>query len=266
MRKEEEWDRLLDSVFEDAVRENYRCEVPDPTPSWEKVREKLKAEKRRRARRRWRSRIATIAASLLIGAFIFSTPQITNAFAPLTAIFKQLTGNMLSFFYGESGLEERTGAKTSPPPPTEEPPQNIPEDHSDGSRASTTLKISMEEAKQKSSIPLLEPQYVLDGYKLDSVKLSLDQHGQTLNAVIYYENEEGGIYLVTQSVLELNTVYTTLSDENDTVKDVEIKGRKGKLIQGSDKNDMILTDEGRLIRITGQISVEELYSIAESLQ
>ncbi|GIP31243.1 DUF4367 domain-containing protein [Paenibacillus sp. J2TS4] len=270
MKNEEEWDRLLDSVFEDAVRENYRCEVPDPAPSWEKVRERLKAEKRKRVRRSWRIRVSAIAASLIIGAFIFGSPQMTNAFEPIGLMFKQLTGNMLSFFYGESGLEKQTEARTSPPPLDDisPSPHAVGSDNSDadGPRVTNTLKTTLEEARQRSAVPLLEPQYVIAGYKLDSVKLSLDQNGTALDTVMYYMNEEGSFYLVTQSHLELNTSLSTVYDDNDQVKDITINGFKGALIQGSVSHYLLLAGNDTLIKITGSMSVEDMIKIAESLK
>lgn len=265
----EEFDQWFDSAFEESVRQSNSTPTPEADSSWHRVSQRLKLERRRKNRRRKWQMIVAVAASLFIGAFVFGNPQLIKAIEPIKAIISQISNDMVSIIYGED-----------PNPPSEDPGMRPPPDHSgapegvspqpqpNSSKPVTETVQSrsgtLEEAKELALFPLYTPQYVRPDYELTSTDLNLEEKGRALDVTMTYEREDGDIYFISQSLLQPESVFNFKKNEEDTVTDVEVAKINGKLFEGSRK--MLILFHGRtLIIIRGDMPVEDLYLIAESM-
>jgi len=250
--KKEEFDRLFDLALEDAAK---KMPSPDPDLSWARIEDQFRRTKTR-SPNRWVS-YSAMAASFLLGALIFSSPAVSNAFNPLVAAVKDLQSDVVSFVFGHRSGNEKN-AKTDAPP--EMDGQLVTNQFSEQISYS-----SWEEAKRHLAIPAPEIGYVPDSYKLFQVVLVSKGTQQANQAILIYNSElENSSYQIEiQTVDDKELVSTGSEKAEGKYEELEINGKKAYLFTDSKgRSSLDLMRWPLVISISGSISTEELIKIA----
>jgi len=251
--KKEDFDRLFDLALEDAAK---KMPAPDPDLSWAKIEDKFRRT-RMRPPNRWVS-YSAIAASFLLGALIFSTPSVSNAFNPLVAAVKELQSDVVAFVLGHRNVNEKE-AKTVAP------------SEADGGQAESNIPdqnniSSWEGARLHLAFPTPEIRYIPDGYKFNRVILFSDGGPKATAAVLFYTSGNDYIKIAIESVKSNKLVAAGSDMAGSDIDEIEINGYKALMYMDNNGRKSIEFMRGDIIiSILGSLSVEELVKIAEGI-
>jgi len=251
--KKEEFDRLFDLALEDAAK---KMPSPDPDLSWARIEDQFRLTKTR-SPNRWVS-YSAMAASFLLGALIFSSPAVSNAFNPLVAAVKDLQSDVVSFVFGHSNVNEKN-AKTAAPP------------EMDGGYAESGVLVqkrisSWEEARLHLTFPAPDIRYIPDSYKFDKVVLLSDGNPKATGAILIYTSGNDDIRITIDSVKSNKLIATGSDKAGSDIEEIEISGYKAFLYTDSSGRKSLEFMRGDIvISIMGSISTEELVKIAEGI-
>jgi hypothetical protein len=258
--KKEDFDRLFDAAFEEAVKT--KLPAPDPDPSWQKIEVKLKKHSwKRKPQLRLIPLVA--AASFILGAFIFGTPTVTKAFNPFIQTLKNIQSGVVSFIFGNDS-EPQGKAKTAPPP--------IEPQEGEVLHESTTIKTrytTWDEASTQVAFPPLKIGYIPDAFKLNDVIVFSDNGEKAKKAVLYYANPESNVaFMITFRMLERNESLTTGSDTSaGEFEKIEVNGLPGFLFKHQDGRTSLDYMSGNIvISIAGSLSEYQVTQIAKAIK
>ncbi|MFK7692035.1 hypothetical protein [Paenibacillus sp. HJGM_3] len=258
--RQEEFDRLFDEAFETAARQLET--TPDSTPSWERVRAVMERQ-RKRARMRKRLQLAgVIAASLLLGSFLFGQPLVSRAFPPVVQQLQSVGDRMVGFFFGAD--QRNRSAKTEPPPNSAQAP-------SSGSIGELKREtVSLEEAKTRvvfsfPALPVGEP------YRLKEVVLYYGSNQTKANqARLRYEADTGKGRFLNIYITELNTSTVLSSGANDggEIETVEMAGKtQGYLVRiGESRYSLEFLLQASHVTLTGDLGKAEIIELANRIK
>lgn len=132
---EEQWDSGLedeyfDAAFEQAFDEAFQQAVSAPSvsrnesmhQSWQKVQQEIERLGARKRRMRTLKLSTIVAASVMVGAVIFSLPSGTQAVSPIVQSIKNWSNGMKSIIVEDQSVQlapDPSTAKTPPPPDRE---------------------------------------------------------------------------------------------------------------------------------------------------
>lgn len=261
----EEFDRLFDQAFEESVQ-NHNF-TPDAGPSWEKLQLQLAKKRRRKSQLR---ALPYVAASFILGAFLFGTPTASNAFQPLFQAVVTIKDDVVRIVFGEKSTS-KVVPKT-PPPPEEDNViihKTVPLDGSSDTFETMSVKYeTWEEAMPYLDFHVPEVHYIAEGFHLMDVNLNYDQVDSPSPrvATITYINDEGFVYHITFQKILPGTFYKIGGGTGVDVKTLEI---------GSIKNYISTTNDGTVaqefiiddirVSIIGPLSHEEARLISEEI-
>lgn len=248
-----------DRIIQKAVKDYYdRIEIPDPTPSWQKVHVRLQ-KNRRKKKNFYRLKIvaAVIVAALVID--VAAAGNISKTYASMSTLFREVKDRIVEFFFTMED-QDTSKAKTSPPPETRitDEPASVPEE--------TTLEV----AKTKLSFPLLLPSFVPEHYSLDAVRIFGEANGLYHNVYLEYVNDAQDIFKISERVLEpgSTSVKSDISADAGTIKEIMIKSNQGVLVilpEGFVTLEWLTTDRIK-VSVSGKLTESEILKLAESLQ
>lgn len=255
----------FDELWTDAVERSYQIDIPDSRSSWDKVRQKLAAERVRRMRIRRIQMIAAISVSLIVGAVVFGSPEKTKAFNPLNRFMQNLKGDIVTLFRGND--DPAGESKTSPPPPefsTQKGGSKEPGEVRVGER---NVISTMEEARNQAPFALAELGYLPAGYKFLNVKLQKDSRERVVQAILLYAADGGMIYL-TEMPLPLDFQSSRKMEAAGTgEKSVKLNGKDGKLVSKEDGRKSLVWVQGdTLIEMIAPLPEEELVKMANHMK
>lgn len=260
-------DEWFDKLWEEAVEQNYRIEVPDPQSSWERVARKL-AKERARARRRTRIKMyAAVTAAFVLGAFLFSLPQQGSAYKPVMKLMTNLTGDVVTLFNGEKKNTE--GALTSPPP--EEFVEAKPRTPSPSAVEIIQPDIppvvmSLEEVKKKVDFPVLVPDYLPEGYRYVDTTFLED----VLNPIVVlrYMKGDDELFLKESPAAIADNMGIGYDKNSLNASTIDISGQKSVYLQGrpGQASTMYYKSGQTLVNLTGKLSTEDMIKLLEQLK
>jgi len=249
-----------DRIIHEAVKNYYdHIEIPDATPSWQKVQVRLQ-KRRRRKKSLFRLKIvaAVVIASLIID--IAATTNISKTYASMSSLLREVKDSVVEFIFTEEKQEDTSWAKTSPPSETSttDEPTAIPEE--------TTLEVAV----TKLSFPLLLPSYVPKQYSLDVVRIFEEANGQYNNLYLEYVNDSKDIFKIRERLIGSGSshVRSDISTDAGVIKETMIKSNQGVLVilpEGFVTLEWLTADRIK-ISISGKLSETEILKLAESLQ
>ncbi|OPX85592.1 MAG: hypothetical protein A4E53_03401 [Pelotomaculum sp. PtaB.Bin104] len=126
--------------------------------------------------------------------------------------------------------------------------------------------VSLEEARSTSPFPIVVPQYVSPGFKLDQVKYQEMVRG-TAKVTLSYKGIDSGYFQLT----EMNTPNSYVQGygydmEDASVEDLRIGGNDGKMITFKNKSIRITwMRQGVVYGLEGKITKKEAVKIIESM-
>lgn len=116
------FEQAFDEAFEQAASSHSASPTKSMQHSWQKVQKELERLGARKRRMRTFKLSAVVAASVAIGAVIFSLPSGTQAISPLVQSIKEWGNGMKSIMVEERSVDlspDPSTAKTPPPPDRE---------------------------------------------------------------------------------------------------------------------------------------------------
>ncbi|PYI50933.1 DUF4367 domain-containing protein [Paenibacillus flagellatus] len=255
----DEFDRLFDTAFEEAVKK--QLPVANPEPSWQRLEPKLKA---RRSHKRFLLLPYVVAASFLIGAFIVGSPTATKAFSPFFQTIKQIQSGVVSFIFGNDA--EPTGkARTAPPPdsPLENEGKSI-----DSGVLQEQHYETWEEAGDHLLFPAPKIGYIPPAFILNDILVFSKGGENAKKAVLIYRDPNAGkSFMITIRMLEKNETVTSGFDKDaGDYKKVNVKGQNGFLFLTKDGRSSLDYMTGNiLISISGGLAEDDIIKVADNI-
>lgn len=265
----EEFDDWFDRAFDESVKNH--SFVPDSEASWLKVQRLL--ERRNRRKRQLRM-LPYIAASFLLGAFIFGTPSATNAFEPLYKAYVSVKDGVTRVIFG-SMQESDTVPLTPPPPDFDDSSSYEAVDQFVGGQGpaqgqgvdllnkSHPLTEQPEMSFPVPSIPFIPDEFTL--YELTTNQFPQDEKPSELRYA--YLNGDGFALSISFTHLRPNqTISTGRADDNVSVERMTIQGSEAFLFRAEDGWTFLEFLHGDLyVKISGPITNAEIVRIAEEM-
>lgn len=263
---DEAFDQAFDAAFEEAFEKAAREQsfVPDGDASWKKVQQLISRKNKRRMRLKL---LPYVAASFLLGAVIFGTPVVTNAFNPFAKSFVTFTDNVASIVFG-AAENKTTKPLTAPPPGIGNSPSGGNYGNSNGKQTNKSFHGWAEAIEDYAAYkPSLD--YVPEGYALGAVMPLLHNSNQQIKHLILpFENDNGQKYTITLLLLGENETLSSVSTLDTASIEVKVLGGKEVYwVQGKDgwsSVEFLLNDT--YISIIGNASPEEILAVAEHIQ
>ena len=238
-----------------AVQRIYKdIEIPDSTISWLKVQKRLQKKKSRNLWiRRIRISSAIVAISFIVSLLVSeTTPKVHSN---ISLLLKKMQEKVVEIFHESPDLPNHSGAKTS------KPEMRI---------GSGMLQVTLDEAQNMLSFPLLLPTKVPSKFELDNIRIFSSSEGKYNNVQFEYTNARGEIINIIQHnvVGKTSGIKTEMDTNTGSYKDVDINGNKAILmspIEGN-KNLEWLTTDRILVRISSMLPETQIINIAKSLK
>ncbi|OUS68802.1 hypothetical protein B1748_33075 [Paenibacillus sp. MY03] len=210
----EEFDQLFDQAFDEAAHSSQL--VPDPGPSWARIQKKLA---RRAAIKRRLKLVPYIAASFLLGAYLFGTPAVTTAFKPVIEAVATIKDGVLEMTIGQPKASG-TLPKTAPPPGIAEDGGSNKTDGQDLSYRSTTpiRHDTLKAAAKHLNFALPSIGHVPESFTLTEIISYRHQDsnkGDQLSLLYERESGESGLYRISIRKLEKDQRMKLSSDDPD---------------------------------------------------
>lgn len=255
----ENLEQAFDQAFDDAVA-SYSA-APDPTASWQKMERRLHKRNKRRNRLKM---IPYIAASFILGAFIFGTPVVTEAFTPLYKTIINIQNDVVTLFFGSNESSDTT-AKTQPPPNDENPSAN--HDSMAGENISKSFP-SWEEAVAFVAFEPVMINYVPAGFTLSEVQLMFSGNQELANEAVLLYTKDQSRFRVGIRLLDSHEIISSNSQSNSTsLENVHINGAEAYLTVSDDGRALLeYLLLNMYVSITGNLSKEEIVQIANHIK
>ncbi len=256
-----QFDKLFDSAFgaSDALDH-----IPvDHHPSWLRVQKRLNARGNRKNFRSALTKLAVIAASLMIGAVIFGNTRAAKAIEPIYATLKEYPSGMMSFFFGRTDDSDSSKAKTAPPPAYAEG-LNVEK------ITDTTYKVTANKEQSSRLLSFRVPVfgYVPDGYDFEDAYLYFSDGKEKADSVTYiFVNEQEKSVMVSMDRLKSNTALGSVTHTEEILSEkIELDGVPAILYTTEDGDSFLETvKSGIYTQISGKISKDELIRLYEEL-
>ncbi|TDF99198.1 hypothetical protein [Paenibacillus piri] len=254
-----QWEDEFERLFEEAAEDSERFQpvsIPDPSASWLRLQKRLKKERRRAGwirRAKWAS---LSAASVLAGAFLFSTLQTTEAFRPMFEIVYKATGSGISIRSTDS--MSTAGAKTPPPPPDDSLPPQKPVDNRDLPEGGSfrRIKVSLEDAVSQTQFAMQKPAYIPAGYTFQEavVHLSIGESKASAVRLVYRSGDSA------QTPLTIIVRKRSYSDRANLPD-----GRRAVTTPANGVSELEWNEQDRNAIVKAELSEQELNRIADGL-
>ncbi|MFE5321487.1 DUF4367 domain-containing protein [Paenibacillus sp. NPDC056579] len=255
----EEFDRMFDESFDTAAKNHNG--MPDPMNSWKQIESKMYRQRKRRQKLKL---LPYLAASFLLGAVIFGTPVVSNAFNPFFQTIKNIQSDVVSFVFGSRDNHD-TKPKTLPP---EKEPDSTGSDISSGVKTRKKL-ATWDEAVPLLAIRPIMLNYVPKGYQMDEVLLFFkDSQNKSNEAVISYSDGTNSRFRVTFRLLEANETITSATHKDGrTVETIKLNGTDAFLVISNDDRSSLEFLLGNIyVSISGDLIKAEIIEIAKNIK
>ncbi|MWC27584.1 DUF4367 domain-containing protein [Paenibacillus sp. MMS18-CY102] len=247
-----------ESFIKEALQDYHdHIEIPDATPTWEKV--SVRLQKRRRHKKllfRLKIVAAVIAATIVID--LTTTTNIPATYASMSSLFREVKENIVEFFFTKDQSDTST-AKTVPPPAID----------NESNEPAAPITTTLEDAKSKLSFTLLLPSYIPDHYALETVRIFREASGRYSNVYLEYLNNNEEIFKISQRFIEPGSTHVT-SDvpiTAGTIKEPMIGDNRGVLVilpEGFVTLEWLTADSIK-VSISGKLTEDAILQMARSL-
>lgn len=266
--KYDDWfNEAFDEAFERAANTTSSVTHDTKRESWLQVKQQLEVKSKQRKRWRRFQYAAVIAASMAVGAIVFSPPAITQAVTPIYQQIKDWGNGIVTIISGKNkATSETTIPKTSPPPEASEELGNLGEKLL-WSSSSDDFDFTLEEVKSRITFPYSEFRYFPKEYQFKEVFVAPENDTAPIyNMIVQYVSEEGKLINVTYTDLDTGEIsVSNLTTTNTETLFLE-SGLEAIYTRGPSSSDSIqFTYNNVLIHIIGELSKKELLKIANSL-
>jgi hypothetical protein len=257
----EEFDRLFDTAFEEAV--HTRLAAPDPSTSWSNVERRLRSRSKRRTVYKL---LPSVVASFILGAVIFGSPAVTQAFDPIVQSIKEMQAGVVTLVFGRQSSND-TKAKTPPPP---DGPVATEGAVLDSGSLEHKHYATWEEASGHTDFSSIKINYVAKDFELSDAFLSVKSGEKIAKiAVISYANRTSNkSYRVRLRWMEKGEILTSSNDKNaGKLEEVKINGQPAYLFTTTDDRRSLEYLLGNLyVAISGGLTSDEIVHVGENIK
>lgn len=249
----------IDQLIEDVVKaeiKNSPAPALSTAEAWEQLNQRLQDRRAVNQQRkgRYRSRGLLLACAAVVLLAVLWNPVNSSAFGKLTEIFQQAQGAFVQLFVRVDAVMDD---------------ENMPVDDFEIVEKSgiSAEVMSLKEAQQNTSFEIKVPNYMPEGFQLDSVIVI--KKGNQKSEQIYLQYQRGvDLVEIEQKVIKISTGTAIISDYDDTVGEkIMINNHMANLITYKNGTAELIwvIDDLYYYEIRGNLSREEIISIAESM-
>lgn len=277
-----EFEEVFDLAFENAAAASTSVDKDRMEASWNKMQSELqKIRKRKRRSKRWQLG-GVVAASIMLGATLFSIPSGLQANTLFVEKLEKIGDDFILSFTGNEKEEENTGALTAPPPGISTPP---PIEEETGLPEGTTIKkYDMERVTVSRETALNGATFVYHDFEVPftpdrkEYQLLIDQNNPIDPDNIYHSEELTLEYYKDNENLLTIEMYQRFKENDDTSFHIGINGEPEEITLDDGTTaiyyDATLSEYDHVayrnnlvfIIITGTIGKEDLIATANSIQ
>ncbi|MDC3425096.1 DUF4367 domain-containing protein [Aquibacillus sp. 3ASR75-11] len=253
----DEFDRLFDESIDKMENSKPDDHSSDYRPSWKKVKKKIRSIEKSRNRKTFLRNVSIVFISMFLGAFIFGNMIETKAFNPFYQTFKEMPGDIASFFFGNQD-KDVNDAKTEPPT------IGAQSNEVDISEEIKTVH-KLEEVQKNVEFPIPSFGYVPQGYKFKNADLFILQGEDISNKVRFtFSNQEKSFWVTLSSLDSDTTVGSGANSAN--INKVQLKHGEGYLTVSKDGSSKLEFLKGNVyVIVLGELPKEELILFADNM-
>ncbi|MFC4597517.1 DUF4367 domain-containing protein [Cohnella hongkongensis] len=259
-----QFDRLFDAAFEGADMPEKEGPSVDHRASWQRVRQRLNAQRRKKSIRSMLAKLAVVSASLALGAFLFGSDRAVKAIEPIYTTIKEYPSGLLNLIFGRDEHSAPYGAKTSPPPA-----------HLEGlsfERVNdSTLMATVTEAQANSLLSFRPPafEYLPEGVAFHNAVLYFQDGEEKANyAVFRLRSEQDDILSVVMQKVDARSSFGTRNTQDGiSSQTLQLSDGPAILLTENDASSTLETiTNGIRFSISGKFDVETLVRIYEGMR
>jgi len=259
-----QFDRLFDAAFEAADGPGSDNLTVDHRPSWQQVQKRLNARRRRKRMSSTLSKLAIVAASLVLGALLFGNDRAVKAIEPIYATIKEYPSGLMNLFFGREENDASSQAKTTPPPA-----------HLEGLSYErlndSTLAATVTEAQAGKLLSFRAPAfgYLPDGFSFENALLYFyDDKDRADYAIFRLVSERGENLTIVMQRVDPNTGLGAKNTPGGvSVQSLQLSEGPAILMTASDESSTLETIRNDIhFSISGQFARETLVRIYDGMK
>jgi len=259
-----QFDRLFDAAFEEAKTPGQDDRIVDHRDSWQRVQRRLAARRRGTGMRSMLNKLAMLAASLILGAFLFGNERAANAIEPITATIREYPSGLMSLLFGRSEDAPPSDAKTTPPPAYLEGLsfERINE---------SILTATVTESQAKGLLSFRPPAfgYLPEGYSFDKAALYFYDDKEKADYAIYTfsSDHEDNLTVIMQRLKPGTSFGAKNAQDGITTRTVELSDGPAILMTANNQSSTLETiSSGVHFSLSGKFDGETLVRIYEGMR
>ncbi|MNH82951.1 hypothetical protein D3C87_510910 [compost metagenome] len=268
-RNSPKWDHESDDELDELIHEALITSPHTSLPteeqrreSWLNIKPDLQRDKRRRTFLRRFQWFGIIAASVALGALLFTPPMMTQAVSPIYQHVQQLGTGFAQVVFGKEAYMDTSQAKTSPPPSIDE--EKLTERVTSYGELKPEV-VTLEEARNNISFVLPTLPTPPSRFKLDNIALfRTDKSAKTGWMEFNYSSKKGGIFRIGLRKLEPNQSITFMSSPD--TKQIKLNNGSSAFFTGGDFPNIKFVYDSIHIHIYGNVTEEELLQAANQVK
>lgn len=270
-RNSTRWDpdcnEQLDQLIHDALSRAPQYSVPteeQKKTSWLEVKQKLDMEKRRNRIRTKMQWFSVVAASITLGALLFSPPLMTQAVSPFYQQIKQMGTGLIQVVFGKDTYVDTTHAKTAPPPDVDREDQSNAFIKVGEVEKLEPQLVTLEEAKRSLSFTLPNLPSLPSRFQLENISLFQTERDKPAGWIEFrYKATDAKQFCISMRRMEGNRSINSTS----TVDTREIKLDNGSkaFFSGGELPQIKFMEDNIYIHMYGALTEEELLKAANQI-
>jgi hypothetical protein len=257
-------DLMFDEAFEAAAEQiPSKGTTPDYRLSWLRVQQRLISQRRGKGIRSKLSKLAVIAASLMLGAVIFGNTQAARAIEPIYATLKEYPSGVMGFFFGRAEDIDSSKAKTAPPPAFAEGLDII-----EMNKNLHMAVVTQAQASKLTSFRAPVFKFIPVGYSFYQAQVYFYDRKEKADQVIYsFITDKEKAMSVTMQKTQPNTgLGISTVEEGVTVKKIQLSGGPAILTSATNGSHSLETMIGQIhISMSGIVPANELIRMFEEM-
>jgi hypothetical protein len=259
-----QFDRLFDAAFEAADRPGSDNLTVDHRPSWQRMQKRLNSRRRKRRMSSTLSKLAIVAASLVLGAFLFGNDRAVKAIEPIYATIKEYPSGLMNLIFGREEGDASSQAKTAPPPA-----------HLEGLSYErlndSTLAATVTEAQAGKLLSFRTPAfgYLPDSFSFENALLIFHDGKERADyAIFQFVSERGENLAVIMQRVDPNTgLGAKNTPEGVSAQSLQLSEGPAILMTASDESSTLETIRNDIrFSISGKFTHETLVRIYDGLK
>ncbi len=268
-----EFETLFNDAFQKAIDTLPTYSEAERRKSWEQIQKKLNRRRNFGKRRRHAKLFGIVAASMILGAVLFSPPLVTKAISPIFQELKNLGSGMSQIVFGNVPQQPDPSKAKTPPPPdgfTEEELQEMSKSvHLVDSGTYSHVEMDMDQARETLAFSLPRISYIPDRFTLKTLEVVIpagtpdDPNTFGKSAHLLYTTQDNQSLRLIFDLLMNNEILSTISKES--TEEVEMNNGSIAYISTGTVTEINMMLGNVYFNAFGDVDKEEMIAIANGL-